>query len=384
LLSISHKWLIAKLTFFVSIEVVYKLCAILPIRMKNFCFLFFLVALTSTNAQTFPQGSWNYTPSSEMENWDSTKLEEFNRYIIDSTQSTGLLIIHKGKIVYEYGNTSENCYIASCRKSILSILYGKYVCNGKINLDDSLTTLEIDDVSPLLPIEKNATIKDVISARSGVFLNGSNPGDFRSFAPERGTKTPGSYWLYSNWDFNAAGYIFEQESGKDIYKEVEKQLVRPLHMQDWTKSLQKKSGDSTVSQFLAYPMYFSTRDMARIGLLMLNKGKWNNKQIIEESWIAEMTKPRTAWNEVKENVPLLKDSPVELGYGFMWWLWENNNSENFKGAYSALGAFGQSITVFPNIDVVVVLTTNSVYERYNDSNGTLAILKKAGEIFSIK
>ena len=77
-----------------------------------------------------------------------------------------------------------------------------------------------------------------------------------------------------------AGFVFEQETGKNIYDEIEHQLAIPLNMQDWDRSLQKKQGDTTISKYLAYPMWFSTRDMARIGLLMLNRGKWNNEQTL--------------------------------------------------------------------------------------------------------
>ena len=120
------------------------------------------------------------------------------------------------------------------------MLFGKYVDSGVIDLDKTLEELNIDDVSPLLPIEKQATIKDLISARSGVFLSGSNGGDFRRYAPERGSVKPGDLWLYSNWDFNAAGYIFEQETKQDIYDDIEAQLAIPLQMQDWDKTLQTK------------------------------------------------------------------------------------------------------------------------------------------------
>jgi CubicO group peptidase (beta-lactamase class C family) len=49
---------------------------------------------------------------------------------------------------------------------------------------------------------------------SGVFLKGSNGGDLIEFAPGRGSVAPGEYWLYSNWDFNVSGYIFEKQIGK--------------------------------------------------------------------------------------------------------------------------------------------------------------------------
>ncbi len=341
-----------------------------------------LIGITA-NAQTFPNEIWTYSENPEKDGWNSQKSSDFNQFIIDSTHITGFLIIHKGKIVFEYGDVEENSYIASCRKSVLAMLYGRYVKNGKIDLDKTLNDLEIDDVTKLLPLEKNATIKDLISARSGVYLTGSNKGDAREFAPKRGSVRPGDYWLYSNWDFNTAGYIFEKESGKNIYDEIENQLAIPLEMQDWDRTLQKKFGDSTISKYPAYHMWFSTRDMARIGLLMLNRGKWNNDQIIDEFWIGEMIKQRTTSKETSENVPVLRNIGFDFGYGYMWWLWENTDDPRLKNAYSALGAMGQSITIYPEIDVVVAYKTKAAYERDNEQV-SLVLLKKAVEIYEYK
>ncbi len=126
----------------------------------------------------------------------------------------------------------------------------------------------------LLPVETKATIKDLLTARSGVYHPASNEGDATSMAPKRGSVKPGSFWLYNNWDFNMAGYILEQQTGKSIYALIDSILAEPLHMQDWKIAAQRKTGDSTRSKYLAYHMWFSTRDMARLGYLMLRKGKW--------------------------------------------------------------------------------------------------------------
>ncbi len=346
----------------------------------SFLFLFFICA-TNIIAQVFPGQSWSYNEDPESDGWNLNEMDEFKQYISDSTYITGFLIIHKGQIVFEYGNIEENSYIASCRKSVLSILYGKHVENGDINLDETLNELGIQDVKELLPIEKKATIKDLISARSGIYLTGSNGGDFRDYAPERGTKEPGSYWLYSNYDFNLAGYIFEKETGKNIYDDLEDQLAIPLGMQDWDRSLQRKYGDSRISLFPAYHMWFSTRDMARIGLLMLNRGKWNKKQIISERWVKEMLKQRTTSKEMIENVPILKNQMRQYAYGYMWWLYENSSDKRLKNAYSALGAMGQSISVFPEIDVVIAYKTNSVYRKSNSSRIGQLLLMNAIKLY---
>lgn len=345
--------------------------------------LFFLLS-TQIFAQVFPIPDWSYNEEPESTGWDTDKMQQFYKYIVDSSHITGFLIIHKGQIVFDYGDVEENSYIASCRKSVLAMLYGKHVEDGQIDLDKTLLELEVKDVKEYLPIEKEASIKDLISARSGIYLIGSNGGDFRDYAPERGTKEPGSYWLYSNYDFNLAGYLFEKETGQNIYDEIETQLAGPLGMQDWDRSIQRKYGDSTISIFPAYHMWFSTRDMARIGLLMLNRGNWNGTQVISEDWVHEMLVTRTGMEEVNNNVPYMKNNGNQYGYGYMWWLFDNKEDKRYKNAYSALGAMGQSISVLPEIDVVVAFKTKSDYRRRNSGEVRRKLLIKTVEMYEAK
>jgi CubicO group peptidase (beta-lactamase class C family) len=335
-----------------------------------------LIISNIISGRTFPGETWNYNSNKRNPNWDSKGLQEFRDYIVDSTVVTGLVIVHKGEIIFEYGDIVENSYIASCRKSVLSMLYGKYVENSVIDLNKTVQELGIDDVDGILPEEKKATIQEIISARSGIYHKEGYPGGMQQYAPERGSVKHGSYWLYSNWDFNVAGYIFEQETGKDIYDEVEAQLAIPLNMEDWYRNLQVKSGDTTISKYLAYPMFFSTRDMARLGLLMLNKGNWNGKQVISEAWVNEMVKERTSYVEVNKNVPGFRNSGLYLGYGYMWWLLQNMQDKRYENAYAARGAMGQSITVYPAIDVVLAFKTKSDYKRSNSGKVRLNLERK--------
>ena len=344
-------------------------------------FLAFLFSNCKGDAQIFPDKEWETHQNPTMEGWGEMERSDFTRFIIDSTNITGLVIVHKGQVVLEYGDLEENSYIASCRKSVLAILFGKYVENGLINLDKTLDQLEIEDHSPLLEIEQSATVQDIISARSGVFLPGSNGGDFRRLAPERGSVQPGNYWLYSNWDFNLAGHIFEQETGQNIYDAIEEQLVGPLQMQDWDRSLQRKDGNLNISKYPAYHMWFSTRDMARIGLLMLREGKWRDQQVVPEFWVKEMVTQRTTYQEAQKNAPILKEDGLDLGYGYMWWLVENVQDDRLKNAYSAQGALGQNITIYPEIDVVLAFKTKSAYRRRNSIQTQMKVIKKAVEIY---
>jgi CubicO group peptidase (beta-lactamase class C family) len=265
-----------------------------------------------------------------------------------------MVAIVGGKIAYEYGDLARVSYLASVRKSILAMLYGNYVKSGVIRLDRTLEDLGIDDIQTLSAQEKRATVADLLGARSGIYHPASNAGDSLASAPPRGSQAPGTYFLYSNWDFNALGTIFEQETKQSIYDALEKDLAVPIGMQDFDRSTHRRTGDATRSRHLAYHMNLSTRDMARVGYVMLRHGRWNDRQIVPEDWvrrIASIVTPVTDMNP--ENY---RDGP--FGYGYLWWIWDGPASTGpYDGAYTGLGAVGQHITVLPKLDLVVAHKT---------------------------
>jgi CubicO group peptidase (beta-lactamase class C family) len=240
------------------------------------------------------------------------------------------------------------------------MLYGYWVENGTIDLETTLADLGFDDIGGLLPIEREASIHHLITARSGVYHPASYSGDDLDKAPPRGSQKPGTYMLYSNWDFNAAGAAFEELTKRDIYDELQAQLAIPLQFEDWDRSAQQKAGDLTISKYPAYPIWVSTRDMARIGYLMLHQGNWNGRQVISKEWVRRITSVVT---------PVEEMNPVDrrdgyFGYGYMWWIWDGPKAIGpFEGAYTARGAVGQFITVFPSLDLVIAHKTHNIYER---------------------
>lgn len=310
----------------------------------------------------FPGRSWEYVPRENLQayGWSPEALQRTTAHIRDESNTTGLVVVDRGRVVFRYGDIEELSYIASARKSILAMLYGYWVENGTIELNTPLEALGMDDIGGLLPIEKQATIDHVITARSGVYHPASYPGDDLAKAPPRGSQKPGTYMLYSNWDFNAAGHVFEQLTGRSIYDELQAQLAIPLQFEDWDRSAQAYAGDLTVSKYRAYPIWVSTRDMARIGHLMLHEGNWNGTPVISRDWARRIVSLVT---------PLVQMNPVErrqgyLGYGYMWWIFDGPRAVGpFKGAYTARGAVGQWIAVFPAEQLVVAHKTNNVYGR---------------------
>ena len=99
-------------------------------------------------------------------------------------------------------------------------------------------------------------------------------------------------------------------------------------------------------------MHISTRDMARIGYLMLRDGDWFGNQVIDADWIDEIRAVHT---------PLEKINPKQVrddgfGYGYMWWIYLGDDPL-LKGLYTGMGAYGQYISVIPQLDMVIAHKT---------------------------
>lgn len=308
---------------------------------------------------------------SDNKNLQKEQLDGLTKYIQDEYQTTGMLVLQHGKIVYEYGDVAEVSYIASCRKSVLSILYGKHVENGTIDLQENLASLEIDEEDGLLPKEKEATVNDIITSRSGVFHVPANGGYDENNILERGSVEHGDYFVYNNWDFNVAGHILEQKTGHTIYEELENQLAIPLGFEDWNIKNQKKKYSNKKSRYPAYHMYLSTRDMAKIGQLMLNKGKWKGEQLISEEWIQKTTSTVTPKEIVNARYGLNDSSDVQSSYGYMWWLIDYfKGNSDLEGAYHASGYGGQFITIIPKLNMVIAHKTKlKTLERWGLKRG---------------
>lgn len=188
--------------------------------------------------------------------------------------------------------------------------------------------------------ERSAKVRDIISSRSCCFIRASNDPPSRKF-PERDSRLPGSSFFLSNWDFNVAASILEKKAEADVISVFDEVVAKPLRLRDWNPSLQERAGDLQVSEHLAYRFYLSARDMARIGQVMLRKGRWKGLQIVSESWATQSTGV----------VSKLQNGE---GFGYMWWVEnEEQDPKIYKGAYSARGLDGQRLTVLPALNMVV-------------------------------
>jgi len=240
-------------------------------------------------------------------------------------RTRAVIILQNEKIVYEYGPTDKIMNTASIRKSIMSLLYGIAVNKGLIDINKTLAELEIDEYPPLTAQEKSATIQDLLMAKSGIYLPAQGEHDSQiTDRPERGSHKPGSYFFMNNFDANALGPIFIQETGVSIGKFMEEYIAKPLGMQDFSED-NVIVGDpwfwpKKKSMHEQYYIYMSTRDLARIGAMVANNGRWGKKQILPENWIKDST---TSYSNLKENH--INYGRYD-GFGYQWWIASDSKS----------------------------------------------------------
>lgn len=288
-------------------------------KLKINLLLLLLVHLVPSVALS--QGPGNQlTSEEELDHSRFDKLTEF----LKQSGSSSLIIQQNGEILYEWGDTSEKILVHSIRKALLNSLYGIYVANGTVDTTKTLKELGIEDIEPALTEdEKSATIADLLRSRSGIYHPAAAVAQRMLRAmPERGSHQPGEAFYYNNWDFNALGFILEQETGESIYDLFYRNIAQPLGMDygnNYT-TLTDAPEDSPIpeadgfyqyesdkSKFPAFHFRLSAEDLLRYGQLYLNYGNWEGNQILPQDWIEVSTRPHSVYNP-----------KYGIAYGMLW------------------------------------------------------------------
>jgi CubicO group peptidase (beta-lactamase class C family) len=299
-----------------------------------------LVALASgaPSSSVFPSDTWTQEP----DRFPAAKRQAVQDYIA-SIDTSALMIVQDGVVIEDWGETTRKFKCHSMRKSMLSALYGIQVAEGRIDLSKTLAELGIDDNDPsLTPAEKNATVQDLLKARSGIYHPAiAETPEMKAARPTRGSHAPGTFWYYNNWDFNALGTIFEKETGAGIFEQFRKLIATPLQIQDFENEDGEYTRGST-STHPAYAFRMTARDLARFGYLFLEKGRWRDRQIVPEDWVTRST---TSYSDASHQF-----LPGD-GYGYMWWVRPKY--------FFAWGVGGHYVAVAPSQRMVVVHRVNT-------------------------
>lgn len=256
-----------------------------------------------------------------------------------------LMVLRDGQVAHAVGPVDRPVNMASVRKSVLSLLYGVAAERGLLDLDLTLDELGVNEPeAPLTEAEATATVRDLLAARSGIYLPADAEGaDER---PPRGRDAPGAAFHYGNWGFNALGLIFEQETDLDIGEALDRWIARPIGLQDFHPSHVFMDEDGGPSAIPAYRMFLSARDLARIGALVAADGRWEGRQVVPAAWIVGSATPLSAVG------PPLSGPPVDA-YGLSWWV------DPSRGDVVASGWGGQILYVGRSDGWVVAMVNDT-------------------------
>jgi CubicO group peptidase (beta-lactamase class C family) len=283
------------------------------------------------------------------------------------------IVIRKGYIVAEFGDTQRVDPTYSVAKSYLSTLLGLAIDRGRIRKITDPVAEYIKDGGYDSP--HNAKITWEHHARQTSEWEGSLFGKPHTFLGKeefgnsvmqpRELREPGTYFEYNDVRINRFSLSLLRVWGRPLPEVLKSEIMEPIGASDtWVyhgyansdvlvdgKKMKSVGGGTRWGGGL----WISTRDHARLGYLMLRRGKWQDRQVISEAWIKAAT---------------TRGGPGDVDYGYLWWL--NSQGDNWpdapKTSFAALGFGSNTIWIDPEHDLVVVWrwhrgTGNELFRR---------------------
>jgi CubicO group peptidase (beta-lactamase class C family) len=253
---------------------------------------------------------------------------------------------------HPYYHDSDLHSLQSVTKTITSVVYGVAVTRGdfKASLDTPvLHWFPKGAVGDIDERKKRMTLRHVLTMSTGLDWNEDvaydDPrntatgmeaaGDWVSYVIDRPMAgEPGTAFAYNSGASELLAFIFQAETGQDIERYAESHLFRPLGIEHHYWKRNPKGAVDTEGG-----LYLSSPDLAKIGTLFLQRGKWQNKTIIRPDWVADSVKPAF-------------EARGEWRYGYLWWLWPRDGPVT---AYAARGFGGQLLYVMPDTQLVLVM-----------------------------
>ncbi|MEP3210417.1 MAG: serine hydrolase [Maribacter sp.] len=290
---------------------------------------------------------------------DTTRISKFFTQLSTAEHKLhSVLLVKSNALLLEeyFDNHSVNLPhdLRSTTKSIRALLMGIAIDQGFIeSVNDPITKYLKHPVAKknLDSRKEQITIKHLLTMSSGLECNDWDrkskgqedkvykKSDWLQYTLDLPmANTPGVVATYCSMGAIMVAEIIAQASGMPIDQFAQEYLFNPLGITNisWGHTSKKEIIPS------GKRLYMTSRDMAKIGQLVLNQGKWNNKQIVSQQWIAEATATKT------------KISGTE--YGYFWWNISFKINNDLLVAKVATGNGGQYIMVLPELELVAVFT----------------------------
>ena len=273
-----------------------------------------------------------------------------------------LMIVRNGKVVAEqwFGDhaPSKPHAMYSVSKTFAATAIGFAVSENRLKVTDKVISFFPDKLPETVsPNLQALEIRHLLTMSVGHDVNRveqarrvANADWVKAFLSVPIEEKPGTEFMYNSMATYMLSAIIQKVTGEKLIDYLTPRLFRPLGITGitWEESPQGIN-------IGGWGLNVKTEDMAKLGLLYLQKGKWNGKQLLPESWIEEATTSHIASlpsGTKRENLKMKPaDSDWLQGYGYQMWRCRHNGVR-------ADGASGQFIVILPEKNTVIVLTAN--------------------------
>ncbi|TMQ00087.1 MAG: 6-aminohexanoate hydrolase [Verrucomicrobia bacterium] len=310
-------------------------------------------ANTAARGAEKPQPSEWTTALPEEVGLDSGPLFEMFDYVREQKVPVhSVQIVRHGKLVldayfYPY-NSAMRHDVASVTKSVTSTLIGLAIQKGFIR-DVQQAVLSFFPDRPVANSDakkQKLTLEHLLTMQAG-WDCGFEAKEARLFEMRRSADwlqfmldlpivaEPGTRFAYCSGNSHVLSTILSQATGTNALAFARRELFEPLGIRDVAWPADSRGNTHGWGDLQIHP-----RDMAKLGQLFLQRGRWGERQILSESWVQAATRAHVARTTNRDH------------YGYSWWV----KGEDFPGMFEAVGRGGQRINVWPAKDLVLVFT----------------------------
>ena len=276
-----------------------------------------------------------------------------------------LVIARRGKLVLEeyfHGYRRQDLHeLQSVTKSVASLLVGIAVDRGAIGeLDTPVLEWFEDRAARAEPGWRKVTLEHLLTMTAGLdwerreLWRAHPPGPqlFDRVLSRRVAHEPGSRWLYNSNDVELLGEILRRATGMQADAFAARELFAPLGITAWDWERDRTEGYPS----LAGSLDLRPLDMAKLGQLVLDGGRWRGRQVVSEAWIRESTAPRVVSGGDRQR------------YGYLWARTDAPLDAGRHPVILARGWGSQFIHVVPAFEAVIVSTGGN---HHNGRTGAL-------------
>lgn len=221
-------------------------------------------------------------------------------------------------------------------KSITGMAIGMLIEEEKLKLDENIYDIFPDHINAFSKIFRPViTVENLLTMTSGVTFNESgivSGNDWLgSFLNASVNGKPGTEFQYNSLNTYVLSAIVTKRTGETLNEYLTPRLFGPLgitkyYWETCPKGITKGG----------WGLFLCAEDMAKLGQLYLQRGKWNGQQLVSEYWI-EISTARH-----------LKTQNDTYGYGYQLWM------EQRPGSFEYNGMLGQNVIIYPDMDMVLV------------------------------